>query len=70
MEGAIECATGLEDVHLPTETMASVLEMRDSQARPGGGVVFVLAKDGIEELPGVESAAVVAACCWVVPCGR
>ena len=52
LEGLVEGAAGFEDVHLAAEAVAGVLQVRDAEAGPAGGVVFVLLGDALEELAG------------------
>jgi hypothetical protein len=52
LEGVVEGAAGLEDVHLSAEAVARVLEVGDAEAGPCGGVVLVLLDDVFEEARG------------------
>ncbi len=52
LEGFVEGAAGFEDVHLAAEAVAGVLQVRDAEAGPAGGVVVVLLGDAFEELAG------------------
>ena len=52
LERLVEGAAGFEHMHLAAQAVARVLEMRDAEAGPRGGVILVLLNDVFEEAAG------------------